>query len=406
MSDANQDLKFVIDAENPYNYQPQGFHPIHIGDSFSDGRYTVLHKLGHGKSSTIWVVHDANDNSLKSLKVVAAWRSDTEVQVLRHLEANFDEQEEGSQHVARMFDAFIHEGPNGRHQCIVGEVLGPNLASYVGNFWASERFPPEMVRRMFGQIALGVRYLHKRDVAHGDLHQGNILLRLPITWRTASDVEQDLGVAGEHEYGADLTSPHQPRYLVPGMCDDPYLLQLCLRQPHIKICDFSESSIPTLTDPPYLASPLILRPPEAILGFLEHPTLQSDIWALAVLCHLLFANGRSLFYRGDKMLLDMVLNLGKLPEELWTSWPGHTDFDDQGRAIRGPNVSIFLKFGFETIPEGKERKVLETLLRSMVCYDTQKRLTAEQVVVSEWVAEYCRPQMGPEVTYVVENMDE
>src|ERR1700761_3690364 len=39
-------------------YRPGGFHPISIGDEFAHGRYRVIHKLGFGGSSTIWLARD------------------------------------------------------------------------------------------------------------------------------------------------------------------------------------------------------------------------------------------------------------------------------------------------------------------------------------------------------------
>ncbi len=35
-----------------------GYHPVKIGDKFSDGRYVILRKLGWGHFSTVWLVHD------------------------------------------------------------------------------------------------------------------------------------------------------------------------------------------------------------------------------------------------------------------------------------------------------------------------------------------------------------
>ncbi|KAF7301036.1 Protein kinase [Mycena indigotica] len=398
------DLQFVIDAESPYNYEPNGFHPVHLGDSFADGRYQVVHKLGHGLSSTIWLVLDTQTSTYKSLKIIAAWKSVTELPVLQHLEANFSGQEEGSNHVGQMLDHFVHEGPNGRHQCIVGEVLGPTLASYIGCFWDNDCYPPDMVRRLFGQIALGVTYLHRRGVAHGDLHPANILLRLPMAWTSPAEVDMDIRKPEECAYGVINPSPHQPRYLVPGIQNNHALLKRCFENnPHIKICDFSESNMPSLTDPPRLASPLMLCPPDALLGFAKHPTIKTDIWALAVLCHMLFCGNCGLFFNedNDRMLRDMVLNLGKLPEPLWSSWAGRDAFNDDGHPKNGA-APRFLKFRIAFIPDEGERTALEALLRSMVNYDEQARITAEQVVESEWVQRYCVPQMGPASTFVVE----
>jgi serine/threonine protein kinase len=40
--------------ENVQRYRPGGYHPVHIGDTLS--KYTVLHKLGYGGFSTVWLV--------------------------------------------------------------------------------------------------------------------------------------------------------------------------------------------------------------------------------------------------------------------------------------------------------------------------------------------------------------
>lgn len=35
-----------------------GYHRVRAGEKFKDGRYTVLHKLGWGHFSTVWMVRD------------------------------------------------------------------------------------------------------------------------------------------------------------------------------------------------------------------------------------------------------------------------------------------------------------------------------------------------------------
>jgi non-specific serine/threonine protein kinase len=39
-------------------YRPGHCHPVHIGDSLKQGRYSVLRKLGYGSFSTVWLAHD------------------------------------------------------------------------------------------------------------------------------------------------------------------------------------------------------------------------------------------------------------------------------------------------------------------------------------------------------------
>lgn len=158
----------IIGAELPGNYCPQGFHPVHLDDTFANGRYIVKHKLGHGMSSTTWLVQDLRRKQYAALKIVAAAQSPgCQLDVLKHLQTTYDGNEDGSRYVMQMLDHFEHSGPNGRHLGIVSEVLGPNLASDIEEFWANEIFPPDVAKRLVAQIGLGVKYLHRRNIAHG-----------------------------------------------------------------------------------------------------------------------------------------------------------------------------------------------------------------------------------------------
>ncbi|KAG8861861.1 serine/threonine protein kinase, CMGC group [Serendipita sp. 411] len=48
-----------LDEEEDWeDYKPGGYHPVHIGDEFSDGRYVVVRKLGWGHFSTVWLARD------------------------------------------------------------------------------------------------------------------------------------------------------------------------------------------------------------------------------------------------------------------------------------------------------------------------------------------------------------
>jgi serine/threonine-protein kinase SRPK3 len=46
------------DEEDWEDYVKGGYHPVHIGDSFSDNRYVVVRKLGWGHFSTVWLAKD------------------------------------------------------------------------------------------------------------------------------------------------------------------------------------------------------------------------------------------------------------------------------------------------------------------------------------------------------------
>ena len=65
-----------------------GYHRVSVGDTFKDGRYKVLTKLGWGHFSTVWLCSDASSGAHVALKVQksashyteAAW---DEIEILR-----------------------------------------------------------------------------------------------------------------------------------------------------------------------------------------------------------------------------------------------------------------------------------------------------------------------------------
>ncbi|KAF7307321.1 Protein kinase [Mycena indigotica] len=386
-------------------YEPGGLHPVHIGDTFADGRYQVVNKLGNGYSSTIWLVRDSTSTNYASLKILEARRSEspTELHVLEHLEATFDAQDEGSKHVVRMLDHFLHQGPNGIHLCIVQELLGPSLALDVKLFWAISYLPESTSSRLVGQLILAVAYLHKRGIAQGDLHAGNILLCLPSP--LDPDIDFTTVVSNTGELPSE-PSPHKPRYLVEPVTQrlGSDLLQSCMIKPYIKLCDFSESYMTNMVDPPKFGSPHILRPPEGILTKLPHATLESDIWALAVAIYQLLTSGGLLFSEYDDSILeDMVLTLGKLPEPLWSKWANRACFFDeevnpviQAFNIKAQTTSFRQKVRGWTRDEGKI-SALAAMFETMARYDAQSRSRASELVQSDWMTNYCRPYMGDDV---------
>ncbi len=46
-----------------------GYHRVKVGEKFKDGRYTVLHKLGWGHFSTVWMVLDEVTGQQAAMKV-------------------------------------------------------------------------------------------------------------------------------------------------------------------------------------------------------------------------------------------------------------------------------------------------------------------------------------------------
>ncbi|KAF5327183.1 hypothetical protein D9619_004391 [Psilocybe cf. subviscida] len=396
--------------EDARYYYQGGFHPIHTGDQFKRGQYIVVHKLGHGRFSTVWLAEDLNTQTYVALKVLAAdvagWSGNLngvseEIQVFSRLRDGVEEP--GKECVVRFLDHFVHHGPNGEHHCIVTELLGPCLSSDIEELYPTEIFPAAISRAIIRQIADAVRFLHRNHIVHGDLHLGNILLTSPkLSSLSHDDITLYYGEVAKCavNYGVDGIGepPHAPQYIVDTPDPTP-LLKLCLRNPadvRIKVCDFSESSVITAsTRPKTINMPYIYRAPEVVLKKPSAPAFSAEIWALAVLFHCVSTGRRPVFQAGglpqseDELLKNIVLQLGKLPEPLWSAWDKRTEyFDEKGRSLdKSTKDTHSLRYRNTLICE-EERVLFERMIQAMLVLEPEKRVTINDVVKSEWFVKY------------------
>ncbi|KAK7750808.1 hypothetical protein SLS62_007207 [Diatrype stigma] len=150
-------------------YREGGLHPILVGDILG-GRYGVFDKLGHGQSSTVWLCLDRRSRGFKwcAVKVLAAQVStedSRELAAARDLRVLYLK---GS-HLSPPFDDFWIEGPNGRHLCLVSEVLGPSITDVLVT-------DP---RDILFQVAESLQFLHEHEMCHGNIQPANIRFRIP-----------------------------------------------------------------------------------------------------------------------------------------------------------------------------------------------------------------------------------
>ena len=71
----------------------------------------------------------------------------------------------GGQHLLQLHDHFLVESSNGRHLCLVLDLVAPNVASF-SIHWAGRRLPEEFSRIVVRQCALAAAALHRRGIVH------------------------------------------------------------------------------------------------------------------------------------------------------------------------------------------------------------------------------------------------
>ncbi|KAM0322697.1 hypothetical protein ACHAQA_009288 [Verticillium albo-atrum] len=418
-SDSDLDVYFhaIDDAEPFYRYGPGGYHPVALGDRLG-GHYQILHKLGHGSYSTVWLARDETLQRLVAVKVCTADANPRESEILsllRNLSEINDNSDDGTSGQAMMptlLDTF-RIGPHGTHTCLVTDVARCSLneAKRRGSY-APLMLP--VARAIAAQIILAVTYLHRKGFVHGDLHLGNVLLRLPQESHLWSD-EELLVRCGEPELEPVQTFGDKP--ILPGVPPVATLPvwfpmerinKLPLSEAQIILADFGESYRPSLESKFECCTPVHARPPENRFEPTNRKSFPSDIWTLACAVWATLAQ-RPLFetFMGteDTVTWMQVQALGKLPDEWWEKWNARSkDFTEDGQPLRPDDGPVYtLDYQFEdAMLEGRRKRKMETMdsaekealfamLRPMLAYKPDQRCDIEDVLGSEWMTRYAMP---------------
>ncbi|KAB8203010.1 kinase-like domain-containing protein [Aspergillus parasiticus] len=386
------EYNWIDGAESLEKYKPGGYHPIMIGDMLH-GRYHIVDKLGFGGYSTVWLARDTRLEQYVAVKVCIAGSKLREANILRALSP--PSPHPGSNSIPVLLDEFELNGPNGNHSCYTMTPARCNLREV--SF--SHLFPLEVARALVGVLTLSIAYMHSRGYVHGDIHLGNILVKLPSSLNHLSikQLYQEYGdpetVPITHRDGNPLP-PNIPAKAVLPLYLGKDAEEFSLSDAEILLSDFGETFNPDLE--PRLGkdchTPLAARPPEACLG--------TAIWEMI---------GMRAIFSSEVAAVDEVISqqtdvLGSLPLEWFESW-GKRDlyFDDDGVPKDGRYVwssidEVFeegvqryrRKFGMGEIDREETAAILDLMCR-MLTFRQEERPTAREVLQSRWMVDWVLP---------------
>lgn len=184
----DQDAEYeTSESEDAEDYKKGGYHVVRIGETFKNGRYRVLQKLGWGHFSTVWLCLDSQTSRYCAVKVQKsaphyAEAAKDEIRLLNDLRANLPSVTgfvtpgaQAAPPVVELLDSFEHEGPNGRHVCLAFELLGKSLLSLVKRF-NYRGVPIPLIKVIARQILEGLDYSHSVcGIIHTDIKPENVL---------------------------------------------------------------------------------------------------------------------------------------------------------------------------------------------------------------------------------------
>ncbi|KAG8846181.1 serine/threonine protein kinase, CMGC group [Serendipita sp. 405] len=217
-----------MDEEAATEYQTGGYLRVSPGDSLGEcGRYTIKRKLGWGVFSTVWLAEDTVDNRYVAIKICRSDRdtretADAEIHALLETLWHGHSQD----NIVRMIDHFFapakQRSSRAEHACLVFEILGPNLLTFLeahvksvrdaeeernrmresgigdGGVWngalpgPAGGLPLPLVKEFAKQMLAGVAYLHDfcRTI-HTDLKPENVAIIVPDIDRV---IRRDLSI--------------------------------------------------------------------------------------------------------------------------------------------------------------------------------------------------------------------
>ncbi|GMF69250.1 unnamed protein product [Aspergillus oryzae] len=317
-------------------YEPGGYHPVKIVDCFHN-HYRVIHKLGHGSYSTIWLARDEISNINVALKVCRANSSPREIDILAKLSNPKQPSDTGraiiSSDMGRsiipsILGKFNNQGPNGTHVCLVTGPARMSVSDAKKESWIS-LFQLEVARAIAAQLVIAVQFIHSQGFVHGDLHRGNLFFLSSCEF-TEISTETIYKEYGEPEFlpvnrldGQKLPPAGVPEYGVVPIWLGEASENISLPESRILLSDSGEAFSPAQEKRLESHTPLLIRPPEARFEPTKSLTFSSDIWSLA--CTIWDIVAQKTLFEGimtdeDDMTCQQIGLLGPLPTEWQKAW--------------------------------------------------------------------------------------
>ncbi|MEE6502428.1 hypothetical protein FKM82_004517 [Ascaphus truei] len=374
--------------EDPAEYCPGGYHPVKAREMLNR-RYQVMHKVGWGYFSTVWLCRDVQKKKCVAVKISKSGRKFSEaaldeVSLLNCVNGARKKETQG-ENVIQFLDDFKLIGENGLHVCLVFELLGPSLL-HLMRYHGPEGLPLTCVKRILQQVLHGLHFLHKKcRIIHADIKPENILVCVK-----ADNVQQCMAEAAVWSQSRTCNRTEQG-------VDVNFLTHLFetgnADMLGVKIADLGSAC---WTYKPFSEEIQTqqYRSLEVLLG--SGYSTPADIWSTACMAfematsfYLFEPQAGKTFSRNDDHIACMIELLGRIPPKVALSGKNSpTFFNKQGDLLRIPY--LYPCGLYDTLVnrhkwQKNEALVFASFLLPMLEYLPETRATAEKCLQHPWL---------------------
>lgn len=217
--DSDHEGDIEDEAEESLKYLIGYYHPTHIGQIFNQ-RYEVVHKLGQGGFSTVWLAQDIESGKAVALKIMC---SSTKAANEYETHLDIKQRVRDRSRLVLVLDGFVvkrtHDDGELQHQVLVLPLRGPSLMA----LGATER-PFSHRMSAAKHLLQAVLSIHNAGLVHRDIRPQNVVygLNVDLGKLSTTDKYKLLGrprkarIIKDDELNRELVAPAKfpPRSLV------------------------------------------------------------------------------------------------------------------------------------------------------------------------------------------------
>lgn len=341
---SDEEDKVEDESEDSLQYLYGLYYPVRIGDLFHQNRYQIIHKLGCGGFSTVWLAHDRRDGKDAALKILSSSENAAkEYEIHKAIKQRV----QSRSRLVLFQDYFMltwvdRSKTERKHYVLVLPLHGPSLLTLLHT-----RSKPLSERMSAAkQILQAVASIHSAGLAHRgkqthgstsctlltislDIVLGNVVCGLKVDLGKKS-VNERYQLLGRPRKAKALweEDPKTGKDMILGELVAPATFPPALVGADAYLCDFgilvpAGTSVPNkLQSQPGYCAPELFHNIE--------PSFASDVWSYMVLFLYLYTE-RSVFAIGPGfagVLNSIVDGVGLLPRE----WKDHYEAHDKAKA--------------------------------------------------------------------------